>query len=759
MKKLFYILLGLILPLTAGAVQISVPSAPGLGYTLVSTSAGNYQATTTDPFHAGSFWATSTTASSSFANGLNLTGGCFSILGTCLFNTNWSTTSSNYWFTQQTTSGLGEGTNLYFTNTRAQSALAGLYEVPLTFSNGVSRSVNAISLATINAGVLGAQANGAIPTSQATSTLYGVGTGGQVLAYLNGGLNFTSTTSLTNTAPITTTYGANNTWTVACATCSTVAVASPTATIGLSVVNGSAATAMRSDGAPALSQAIIPTWSQLHTFNAGIISASSTVTGNFVVMGNSTTTNATTSAFAISTVVSALHLANATGGVTPYAGTSCTNQFVRSLNASGAGTCATVANTDLTNSAITINGASVSLGGTITVASTTLLANNNTWSGLNIFSGGSISASSTISGNLVVMGNSTTTNATSTNFFSTNGVHTNLTVTNAPIFSALTGLLKGNGSSPLTVAVNGTDFSLNVANTCGAGQHFNQVAANGVFTCTADTGTGGGDSFTHPTSFGTTTSATTTSLWTKVGLFASTTFMFDNATGTQATTTNSFFSLVNTGDLGRFRTLTATGTGLLNQSSFQNFTFVNATGTQATSTNEYAFNTFGDLGQFRLINATGTTATSTFSGALRISTTSTSALGILDNLGTNVFNFFTASTSGNILTVSSSSLATMFGIDTNGHLTGSSTSPVLSSCGTSPTMKGSDSHGTVTAGATATGCTVTFTAAYATDPVCTVVPQTGSVVNTFTYTHSTTNIVVTETGLGGNKFDYMCWQN
>jgi len=40
----------------------------------------------------------------------------------------------------------------------------------------------------------------------------------------------------------------------------------PTATIGLTAVNGSAGTGLRSDGAPALSQAIVPTWTGIHTF-------------------------------------------------------------------------------------------------------------------------------------------------------------------------------------------------------------------------------------------------------------------------------------------------------------------------------------------------------------------------------------------------------------------------------------------------------------------------------------------------------------
>lgn len=42
----------------------------------------------------------------------------------------------------------------------------------------------------------------------------------------------------------------------------------PSQTIGLSAVNGSATTYLRSDGAPALSQAITPTWTNVHTFSA-----------------------------------------------------------------------------------------------------------------------------------------------------------------------------------------------------------------------------------------------------------------------------------------------------------------------------------------------------------------------------------------------------------------------------------------------------------------------------------------------------------
>ena len=98
---------------------------------------------------------------------------------------------------------------------------------------------------------------------------------------------------------------------------------------------------------------------------------------------------------------------------------------------------------------------------------------------------------------------------------------------------------------------------------------------------------------------------------------------------------------------------------------------------------------------------------------------------------------------------------TVFSVSNTGHIIASSTTPTLSSCGTSPSMTGDDTHGTVTVGATGTGCTVTFALPFAADPVVVVTPQTGSLVNSFSYTHSTTAITVTQTGLGGAKFDYL----
>jgi hypothetical protein len=61
--------------------------------------------------------------------------------------------------------------------------------------------------------------------------------------------------------------------------------ANPTGTIGLTAVNGSATTLLRSDGAPALSQAIAPTWTGLHLFT-GYTGSSPSIAASGVFLGN-----------------------------------------------------------------------------------------------------------------------------------------------------------------------------------------------------------------------------------------------------------------------------------------------------------------------------------------------------------------------------------------------------------------------------------------------------------------------------------------
>jgi hypothetical protein len=100
----------------------------------------------------------------------------------------------------------------------------------------------------------------------------------------------------------------------------------------------------------------------------GTIASSGVLTANAFVTGGGA--GVSPNAVAITGLVKG----NGASAPAAYAGTSCTNQFPRSLDLNGAATCASVANTDLTNSAVTVNGTSISLGasGTVTAAAGTL---------------------------------------------------------------------------------------------------------------------------------------------------------------------------------------------------------------------------------------------------------------------------------------------------------------------------------------------------------------------------------------------------
>lgn len=92
-----------------------------------------------------------------------------------------------------------------------------------------------------------------------------------------------------------------------------------------------------------------------------------------------------------------------------------------------------------------------------------------------------------------------------------------------------------------------------------------------------------------------------------------------------------------------------------------------------------------------------------------------------------------------------------------GNVSFAGTVPVISSCGTSPTV---DSHatnnsGTVTVGTgTATSCTITFAAAYVTWNHCRVTSQSSEAVFAYSYTKSA--ITVTATSLVSDLIDYQC---
>lgn len=68
--------------------------------------------------------------------------------------------------------------------------------------------------------------------------------------------------------------------------------ANPTASVGLTAVNGVASTFMRSDGAPPLDQSIAPTWTGVHTWNKNSALSAPTLsaTGTWITGGTGTTT-------------------------------------------------------------------------------------------------------------------------------------------------------------------------------------------------------------------------------------------------------------------------------------------------------------------------------------------------------------------------------------------------------------------------------------------------------------------------------------
>ncbi len=84
-----------------------------------------------------------------------------------------------------------------------------------------------------------------------------------------------------------------------------------------------------------------------------------------------------------------------------------------------------------------------------------------------------------------------------------------------------------------------------------------------------------------------------------------------------------------------------------------------------------------------------------------------------------------------------------------------STAPTPSSCGTSPTVAGSDTAGLITVGSGATtACTVTFSSTWTTAPYCVLSWQTNLV--SMQYTVSATAISITQTGTASDKINYIC---
>lgn len=82
--------------------------------------------------------------------------------------------------------------------------------------------------------------------------------------------------------------------------------------------------------------------------------------------------------------------------------------------------------------------------------------------------------------------------------------------------------------------------------------------------------------------------------------------------------------------------------------------------------------------------------------------------------------------------------------------------PALTSCGTTPAIKGTDIAGTVTAGTTATGCVITFNVPYPFAPHCAVTWRATPLASQ-SYAVSATAITLTQTSASNNVIDYHCF--
>lgn len=100
-------------------------------------------------------------------------------------------------------------------------------------------------------------------------------------------------------------------------------------------------------------------------------------------------------------------------------------------------------------------------------------------------------------------------------------------------------------------------------------------------------------------------------------------------------------------------------------------------------------------------------------------------------------------------------LAAATSLVVDGKLGTGQTPPVLTACGTTPAIVGSDTAGKVTMGTTATGCVITFAVAYISAPYCTVTWGATPLASQ-SYTVTATAITTVQTSTTNNILYYYC---
>lgn len=82
--------------------------------------------------------------------------------------------------------------------------------------------------------------------------------------------------------------------------------------------------------------------------------------------------------------------------------------------------------------------------------------------------------------------------------------------------------------------------------------------------------------------------------------------------------------------------------------------------------------------------------------------------------------------------------------------------PVLTSCGTTPSITGTDLAFTITQGTTATGCVATFSTAFSATPVCVAVNQTAPGTSTPAYSVTATAVTLVTASTSGELWSVHC---
>lgn len=239
------------------------------------------------------------------------------------------------------------------------------------------------------------------------------------------------------------------------------------------------------------------------TTTVGIsVAASSTIGGGTGATGLTVAGTATSTDLVVRNLTSALTLTGSTGLFSEYAGSSCTNQFVRSLDAVGAATCATVANTDLANSTVSYGGVSLSLGGSdatpaFNLADATGLPISTGVSGLGTSVATALGVNVGTAGSFVVNGGAlgtpssgTLTNATGLPISTgVSGLGSNVatllaTFSSANLATALTDETGTAGSAVFSTNPLLAGFRSNASSTIGGGTGASGLTVNGTATST-----------------------------------------------------------------------------------------------------------------------------------------------------------------------------------------------------------------------------------------------------------------------------------